>query len=145
MIEDGINYLKKEATGNQRYQSVLFDVDNKDYALGMGCPPKAFLSEDIIDAVKTLVGPNGLFILNLVCRDELLRENVLEDLKTHFCTIYSYKLKEELNEILYCQNSLTLNENLIEKSAKQLQGIFKKNKLKNDLEINEIIESIKKC
>lgn len=144
-INDGIEYLKKESANNKHYQSVLFDVDNKDYSLGLGCPPKIFLSEEIIDAVKTLIGVDGLFVLNLVCRDELLRDSVLQDLKKSFGTIYSYKLEEELNEILYCQTSSTLNETLIEKAVMQFLDISKHNKLKNDLELTEFMESLKKC
>lgn len=46
----------------------------------------------------------GIFVLNLVSRDEQLRDNVLVDLKKTFKTVVSYKLDEDVNEVLFCQN-----------------------------------------
>ena len=145
VIDDGLEYLKKEAKNEKCYQSILFDVDNKDSTVGMGCPPKQFLDTEVLENVKALIGNEGLFVLNLVCRDEELRNTVICDLKKSFNTIYSYKLDEELNEILYCQNSATLKINLIEKSAHQLQAISTKCNLKNDLEIEELMKTLKIC
>lgn len=47
----------------------------------------------------------GIFILNLVCRDEQLRDKVLDDLRKAFHTVGSHKLDEDVNEILYCLNA----------------------------------------
>lgn len=45
--------------------------------------------------------------MNLVTRDENLRESALDKLKQKFQTIVSYKLEEDVNEIVYCQNGET--------------------------------------
>lgn len=42
--------------------------------------------------------------MNLVCRDEKLRDQVLADLRLAFRSVCSYKLDEDVNEILYCRN-----------------------------------------
>lgn len=44
----------------------------------------------------------GLFILNLVCRDPVLRTDVLERVKSVFPTVLSRKIAEEINEVLLC-------------------------------------------
>uniref|UniRef100_A0A669E0W0 eEF1A lysine and N-terminal methyltransferase n=1 Tax=Oreochromis niloticus TaxID=8128 RepID=A0A669E0W0_ORENI len=44
----------------------------------------------------------GLFILNLACRDPALRKSVLERVSGVFPTILSRKIEEEINEVLLC-------------------------------------------
>lgn len=46
----------------------------------------------------------GVFILNLVCRDEKLRELALTNVRRAFQSVCAYKLDEDVNEILYCRN-----------------------------------------
>lgn len=41
------------------YKAILFDVDSKDPSVGMSCPPKAFLSKNVLDSVKTCIKDNG--------------------------------------------------------------------------------------
>ncbi|KAE8610735.1 hypothetical protein XENTR_v10012226 [Xenopus tropicalis] len=45
---------------------------------------------------------SGVFILNLVCRDAVLRLKVLNVLREIFPLIYAQKIDEEVNEILFC-------------------------------------------
>lgn len=152
IIMDGIEYLKQEAISNirPRIDAVLFDVDSKDHTIGMSCPPKAFLEKDVLDAVKILIGSKGIFILNLVCRDEKLRENVFEILKVHFNSICSYKLDEDLNEIIYCKNMevpLTSDEweKSLKKSAKELNSLARRSKISDEelVEVEQFIENLK--
>ena len=42
----------------------------------------------------------GAFILNFVCRDDLLKESVLADLRTQFPSIYTLPIEDDVNEIL---------------------------------------------
>lgn len=39
-----------------------------------------------------------------MCRDDNLQEQVLTELRQSFRSIASYKLEEDVNEILYCRN-----------------------------------------
>lgn len=89
----------------------------------------------------------GIFILNLVCRDEKLRDNVLHDLKKTFKTVVSYKLDEDVNEILYCQNieydASKWNETM-EKSAKHINDLLKKEENTSDsIDLNEFMQQLK--
>lgn len=152
VIQDGLDYLKdvSKKENIKKLNAILFDVDGKDSSIGMSCPPQDFLSTEILDAVKKLLKDDGLFILNLVCRDDKLKERVIADLKVQFTSICSFKLKEDLNEIIYCspsETSLSLDETkwkkMFEKSVKEINQIASKNKIvANDEELIEVTEFI---
>ncbi|XP_055375770.1 eEF1A lysine and N-terminal methyltransferase homolog [Condylostylus longicornis] len=133
-IEDGLNFLKSCTT---QYKIIIFDVDNKDLSLGMSCPPKEFVEKDVLNIVKKLIEPDGFFILNLVCRDEILRNEIITQLKEVFKHICTYKLEEEVNEIVFCTNQKDLFSmidwrNKLERSCKELNNIIKKKKINNN-------------
>ncbi|XP_033007099.1 eEF1A lysine and N-terminal methyltransferase isoform X2 [Lacerta agilis] len=85
------------------YDAIMFDVDSKDSALGMSCPPPAFVEKSFLQKVRTLLKKEGLFILNLVCRDTQLRDAVLATLRETFPLLYVRRIEGEVNEILFCQ------------------------------------------
>ncbi|XP_043986560.1 eEF1A lysine and N-terminal methyltransferase isoform X1 [Gambusia affinis] len=102
-LGDGLEricFLEKE--GGHFFDVVMFDVDNKDSSVGMSCPPAAFVETAVLQKVFNLLTPRGLFILNLVCRDPVLRKDVLERVKSVFPTVLSRKIAEEINEVLLC-------------------------------------------
>ena len=43
-----------------------------------------------------------MLVLNLACRDPLLRSEVIQDIHKVFKTVWPYKVPEEVNEILFC-------------------------------------------
>lgn len=139
----------------------------------MSCPPVQFLGQDILDTVKSCIRENGtillpssshtfhiifaqcyhshlilgIFILNLVCRDEKLRDNVLADLRKTFISVVSYKLDEDVNEILYCQNveyDAKKWTEAMEKSAKHINELLKKEQNYSEIvDIQEFLEQLK--
>lgn len=86
----------------EKYDAVLFDVDSKDTTIGMSCPPKEFLEQNVLKHVKKLLHENGLFVLNLVLRDKALKTKIMEDLQANFKLVKSYNVEDDLNEILMC-------------------------------------------
>ncbi|XP_064138998.1 eEF1A lysine and N-terminal methyltransferase isoform X2 [Loxodonta africana] len=86
-----------------RYDVIMFDVDSKDPTLGMSCPPPAFVDQAFLQNVKSILTPEGVFILNLVCRDSGLKDSVLAGLKAVFPLLYVRRIEGEVNEILFCQ------------------------------------------
>lgn len=65
---------------------VIIDVDSKDASVGMSCPPVAFVSDDFLSHVKTILAQqsytrNGMLLINLVCRDDKLRADVIARVK----------------------------------------------------------------
>lgn len=135
VVDDGLNYLK---SSGKQFQSILFDVDSKDLSLGISCPPKEFLESDILEAVKSSLPRNGIFILNFVCRDAISRAETLTTLKRSFPIIFSYKLEEDVNEIFYCFKEQAKNfQEKFTKSGKQL------NVIKKDMfDLDELIEKL---
>ena len=49
----------------------------------------------------------GIFVLNLVCRDPDLRSGTISILHEVFGSILSYKVPEEVNEVLFCSREVT--------------------------------------
>lgn len=45
----------------EKYDIILFDVDNKDVSLGMSCPPQEFVNENVLNDVKHCLNENGAF------------------------------------------------------------------------------------
>jgi len=46
-----------------------------------------------------------MLVLNLVCRDSVLRAALIGDLTKVWSSVVSYKLQEEVNEVLFCSSS----------------------------------------
>ncbi|KAG5681408.1 hypothetical protein PVAND_010846 [Polypedilum vanderplanki] len=137
IIDDGLKFLKSNS--DTKYQSILFDVDSKDQQSGISCPPKEFLTQETLEAVKSSLVIDGVFILNFVCRDNSLRENAIKDILKVFPHIYSYKLEEDVNEIFYCftQKVTELNEK-ISKAGKKLNALKR-----GTIDLNDLFEKLK--
>lgn len=132
VVGDGLEFLK---TSTEQFQSILFDVDSKDSSQGMSCPPKDFISQEILTKVKSLLPNDGIFILNLVCRELESRSIAVESLKQVFPFIFSYKLDEDVNEIFYCFNDKIQREKVLE-SAKKFR------KLNDDIDVDDFNEKL---
>nr|XP_046246565.1 eEF1A lysine and N-terminal methyltransferase isoform X2 [Scatophagus argus] len=102
-LGDGLERIcALEKEGGRLFDVIMFDVDNKDSTVGMSCPPAAFVEASILQKVCHLLTPRGVFILNLVCRDTVLRKSVLERVSSVFPAILSKKIEGEVNEVLLC-------------------------------------------
>ncbi|XP_068808040.1 eEF1A lysine and N-terminal methyltransferase isoform X2 [Struthio camelus] len=103
-VSDGLDYVAKlAAEAPAQYDAIMFDVDSKDLMVGMSCPPPAFVEKPFLQKVKTILKPEGVFVLNLVCRDARLKESVLATLREVFPLLYARRIDGEVNEILFCQ------------------------------------------
>jgi spermidine synthase len=60
---------------------VVIDVDSKDVSSGMSCPPEVFVSVEFLEGAKKILSNDGMFVLNLVCRNKPLFEKVISTLK----------------------------------------------------------------
>uniref|UniRef100_UPI0037E8E8F7 eEF1A lysine and N-terminal methyltransferase n=1 Tax=Semicossyphus pulcher TaxID=241346 RepID=UPI0037E8E8F7 len=102
-LGDGLERITAlQEEGGRLFDVIMFDVDNKDSSVGMSCPPAAFVETSILQKVRSLLTPRGMFALNLVCRDSLLRKSVLERVSAVFPTILSRNIEGEVNEVLLC-------------------------------------------
>ncbi|XP_042371183.1 eEF1A lysine and N-terminal methyltransferase-like [Plectropomus leopardus] len=102
-IGDGLERIcALEKEGGHLFDAIMFDVDSKDSTVGMSCPPAAFVETSILQKVSNLLTARGVFMLNLVCRDSVLRKSVLERVSAVFPSILSRKIEGEVNEVLLC-------------------------------------------
>lgn len=130
VVADGLEYLKSAKVENKKYDAILFDVDSKDSSLGISCPPKQFIEKEALDNVKECLLEDGIFVLNLVCRDDSLKGEIIETLKRTFAVAVSYKLEDEVNEIVFCSKSKKADLKAMLKDAMEdVNGAIKKQKL----------------
>ncbi|XP_066286326.1 eEF1A lysine and N-terminal methyltransferase-like isoform X1 [Branchiostoma lanceolatum] len=102
-VTDGLVYLEEQAKQASRScHVVILDVDSKDVTVGMSFPPQPFVDEECLKNIKDILNEDGLFILNLSCRDMTLRASVVETVRSVFPRILSKKIEDEVNEILFC-------------------------------------------
>ncbi|XP_017005386.2 eEF1A lysine and N-terminal methyltransferase homolog [Drosophila takahashii] len=150
VIDDGLDFVERCRNEDIHFDAVLFDVDSKDLSLGMSCPPQSFLADKILQHIKEIIGPKGLFMLNLVCRDESLRTEALENLHKVFPAVCSYKLDEDINEIVYCANDEKYKtveqwKKSMGTAGRGLNSAVKETKLANEdaLEVAEFLSELK--
>nr|XP_033331723.1 eEF1A lysine and N-terminal methyltransferase homolog isoform X2 [Megalopta genalis] len=104
-IADGIQFIKENSVAGKKFKAVLFDVDSKDTTVGMSCPPKQFLEMPIIKSVSECLTSDGIFILNLVSRDQNIKKKVKNDLMSVFKCIACCSIQDAVNEIILCSIS----------------------------------------
>lgn len=144
VIDDGISYIKKISQNDKKFSSILFDVDSKDTSVGMSCPPKEFIEPELLEAVKNTLTEDGIFILNLVCRDDKLRKDVVENLKKSFKFILAFHLEDHLNEIFYCHNVENVEfKDFLKLASQNYNSLMKEISQEDSIDIEELMEQIK--
>jgi len=105
-------------------------VDSKDASVGMSSPPQPFVSREFLTTVKQcLCSSQGIFVLNMACRDPVLRSEILRDIQGVFQTIWSYNVPEEVNEILFCtDHDWALKSKKVDRKHPTIEAFDKVNK-----------------
>ncbi|ETN61319.1 CGI-01 protein [Anopheles darlingi] len=147
VIDDGVHFLATEANRGAHYTALLFDVDSKDPTVGMSCPPAAFVEPDALANARKLVGTDGIFVLNLVCRNDGLRETTVSALKRAFRYVLSYKLDEDVNEVFYCTDNERLHDatswqEQLRVAADDVNKLAKKEKLTRESELIDLSDFV---
>lgn len=145
-IEDGIKFLLDSAENQRKFDAILFDVDNKDVSLGMSCPPKQFIEYSVLNTVVQTLTNDGLFILNLVVRNQALRQDVIDNLKNIFKFVSSCSLESDVNEVIISSmNSYVIDEwnNRMKTAAINLNKQANEQKLSTDdlINVSKIFET----
>ncbi|XP_044158036.1 eEF1A lysine and N-terminal methyltransferase [Bufo gargarizans] len=128
-LADGLSHINDLAEkGKASYDVVMFDVDSKDTSLGMSCPPPAFVEKKFLQNVHKILKDDGIFILNLVCRDPVLKKKVINSIREVFPLIYVQKIEDEVNEILFCRPVSDQSRDLsdLKESARSLEKRLKR-------------------
>lgn len=154
IVTDGLEFVKQKVAENAQYDVIIFDVDNKESASGLSCPPAAFVQPQFIEQVHSLVSPvDGLFMLNLAARSQRIKQQVLEVMCNSFACVAKYDIPDETNTVAYCfrTESVAINhfwtsnkfEQRCEKLEKTLDEILRNPQLKHDLfNLTKLIEKI---
>ncbi|XP_031724163.1 eEF1A lysine and N-terminal methyltransferase [Anarrhichthys ocellatus] len=148
-LGDGLERIcALEKEGGRLFDVIMFDVDNKDSTVGMSCPPVSFVEPLILQKVCRLLTPRGVFILNLVCRDSVLRKSVRERVSAAFPTILSRKVEGEVNEVLLCSRGAARILPSLNQAAKSLQSALSSNRTGNSssrphIDIAELLKDLK--
>ncbi|CAF3754875.1 unnamed protein product [Rotaria sordida] len=138
VTDDGIKYLQQQVEEKTIYDVIIFDVNNDDSQSPLRCPHPAFLDNEILKNVKTLLSDHsGIFVLNFASRDNINqdRENCLKYLLTNFDHLSSIKLDDDINEIMFASKQLLLlNIKSSEKISQQNLSI--------DFDIEELLSKV---
>ncbi|CAM2702752.1 unnamed protein product [Rotaria socialis] len=138
IVDDGIKYLQKQVEEKKIYDVIIFDVNNDDTQSPLRCPHPAFLDDEILKNVKTLLSVHsGVFVLNFASRDDTSqdRENCLKHLLPNFDHLSSIKLDDDINEIMFAsQQILSLNLKSKEKLSQQNLSI--------DFDVEELLSKM---
>nr|XP_002732920.2 PREDICTED: methyltransferase-like protein 13-like [Saccoglossus kowalevskii] len=120
-VGDGLKFIENKALqGSENvYDIIMFDIDSKDKTRGISSPPTEFIQKDFLEKVAKILHDNGLFILNLVCRDKELKKSILDDLKIIFPRIYCNKIEDEVNEIIYISKQGDIEKHEMSKIVQQ--------------------------
>ncbi|XP_054717727.1 eEF1A lysine and N-terminal methyltransferase-like [Uloborus diversus] len=121
-VKDGIEFFKEVVQKGQKYDTVILDVDSKDPSLGINSPPVEFLEEPVLDLLTQVVSDSGVVILNLACRNLELRKDTLAKLKSVFQYIFSRKIPNEVNEVLFCLKD-GIPEDILKKAKDQFENL----------------------
>ncbi|KAK9680381.1 Methyltransferase domain [Popillia japonica] len=146
-ISDGIDFIGQGVKKESKWNAILFDVDSKDTTIGMSCPPKQFLEDELLKNVASILTIDGAFILNMVLRDTTLRSPIIKKLQSNFKTIASYKLEEDLNEVVICFKEDMTREKLVtlfRSSCKEINKFMKTNGLPKEeyVDISDYINNL---
>ena len=142
----GLAYIKDTS---EKFSVIMLDVDSKDISSGMSCPPPSFLESQFLDTLSSRLAPGGMLVLNLVCRDSVLRASLMEDLSRVWSSIISYKLDEEVNEIIFCSTNEKLKTGEVKKTFSQAfklvnDHVKKATRVKEDLiDLEESMQLLK--
>ncbi|KAK8737069.1 hypothetical protein OTU49_004784 [Cherax quadricarinatus] len=119
------NVVQSEARllRGRHYDAILFDVDSKDTGAGMSCPPRAFVDTVFLHVVKRCLTSAGVLIINLVCRDHQLQQDVINDVKSTFPSVLRQQIPDQVNCVLFCSPHLRAPEKVRARFEKGLRAI----------------------
>lgn len=119
IVKDGLDFLNESS---KTYDIIVFDIDSKDASNALSCPPDAFIDKAILAKVKEMLCRDGLFLLNLVCREKEKKSVVVNNICEIFSVVYKMHIVNVVNEILVSgdlDSTLKLSE--VKKNAGKLK------------------------
>lgn len=101
-VAEGISFIRERAENDaaNKYHVIILDVDDKDY-YDQICPPKPFVETENLENMKRILSPQGVLIVNLLCRNEKRYAEALANIKNIYQSLYRTSIEEEVNDTVY--------------------------------------------
>ncbi|XP_060602078.1 eEF1A lysine and N-terminal methyltransferase-like [Ruditapes philippinarum] len=147
-VDDGLVYIQTEKEKGRRRYVIMLDVNGSDVSVGMSCPPEPFVDENFLHCIKDSLFNGGVFILNLVCRDDMLKTQVKQRIEKVFDVVFCHQIEDEVNEVIYAlsvDNSSVESSKLKsawEKNCQVLDKLARRGSVKADIDLVKEIENI---
>ncbi|OQR78729.1 methyltransferase protein 13-like [Tropilaelaps mercedesae] len=133
---DALEFVK---TSTNKFDIIWLDIDSKDVAESLTCPPEAFLHDGFLSDATSLLSAKGVFVMNLACRDEMKCKDVYRILKNKFSHVKVANVSEDINQVIYASNG-----NSLECNVKELRSLLRQSNRDNDIEcIEQMLQGVK--
>ncbi|XP_014678496.1 PREDICTED: methyltransferase-like protein 13 [Priapulus caudatus] len=142
---DGLDYIRKLSKEGSKKHMVLLDVDSKDSSVGMSCPPASFVEREFLQTIyNVLHAKNGVLVLNLVCREEALRSLLIETVSAIFPLVYTARVPEEVNEIVYaCRRDAATTQRPLPAALERVNAAATRNGAREKLtDVAELLDNL---
>lgn len=106
-VDDGIKYIQNEASSSngKKWDVVIIDVNNDNAESDLWCPTKDFIELEFLKSCSSILNESGVFIMNVICRNDTLKVQILEKIKSLWPFLFINKLKKSRNEIVFGTNN----------------------------------------
>lgn len=105
-IADGLDFIRTAVKSEKKWDILIVDVNSNDPESDLWVPTYDFVEVEFLkDCSQVLNQPNGLFILNMICLKNTLRESILKRLNTIWPNIFLNKLEKNRNEVIFCMQA----------------------------------------
>jgi len=104
-IADGLEFVRRAASEGRQWDIVIVDVNSNDPESDLWVPTYDFVEVDYLKSCGEIVArPNGVFVLNMICLKENVRQMICERVKSVWSEVLVNKLEKNRNEVLFCMN-----------------------------------------
>ncbi|KAL8562381.1 hypothetical protein ACOMHN_066095 [Nucella lapillus] len=104
-VADGLDYIHRLAQTGEQRDVIMFDIDSKDVTQGLSCPPPAFLTPPFLSTTSACLKDGGVFVLNLVCRDDALHMQTMDRVQAVFHRVMRFNVPQDVNKVIFAQKS----------------------------------------
>ena len=84
------------------YDLIIIDINSDD--VNEMSPPEQFLIQPFLQNLQKSLNKNGMLFINFVNKDERNFEKVLKDISEVFHIVYSARIENEYNTVIYAKN-----------------------------------------
>ena len=133
-FQDAKTFVKQKEVENY-YDLIIMNIHNTNSKKERS-PPNAFFEENILNKINKMLKNDGIYIMYLMCKNEIKFMESIDLLKNNFKQILFLENSDKLNKIHFCFKSKTEKNNLIKNYIMNIRNLL----VKKDTDI-KLIES----